>query len=84
VQLDFLSPAAGATAFASGKVGEGPAAQRIVSSDEVWVAQVAPPDVQAEQELADAFQQAGQISKAVDIAGISQDVLAAGYNSMDA
>ena len=51
-------------------------------SYEVWVAPVATSDVRAEQELADAFLQAGQISKAVNIAQISQNVLPAGYNSM--
>jgi sulfonate transport system substrate-binding protein len=56
-------------------------AKAIVPSYEVWVAPVAPSDIQAEQELADAFRQAGQIAKTVDIAGISQNVLPAGYNS---
>ena len=40
-------------------------------------------DVQAEQTLADAFLQAGQIKKAVNIASISQNVLPAGYDSMN-
>jgi len=57
-------------------------AQAIVPSDEFWVAPVAASDVQAEQALADAFLQAGQIKKAVNIAGISQNVLPAGYDSM--
>ncbi len=59
-------------------------ATAIVPSYEVWVAPVAPSDVRAEQELADAFLQAGQITKTVNIAGISQNVLPAGYNSMHA
>jgi sulfonate transport system substrate-binding protein len=59
-------------------------AKAIVPSSEVWVAPVASSDVQAEQALADAFLQAGQIKKAVNIAGISQNVLPAGYNSMQA
>jgi sulfonate transport system substrate-binding protein len=59
-------------------------AKAIVPSYEVRVAPVAPSDVRAEQELADAFLQAGQISKTVNIAGISQNVLPAGYDSMHA
>jgi sulfonate transport system substrate-binding protein len=43
---------------------------------------VAASDVQAEQSLADAFLQAGQISKAVNIASISRNVLPAGFDSM--
>ena len=57
-------------------------AKAIVPSSEVYVAPVAPSDVQAEQTLADAFLQAGQIKKAVNIASISQNVLPAGYDSM--
>lgn len=57
-------------------------ARAVVPSSEVWVAPVAAPDVQAEQTLADAFLQAGQIKKAVNIASISQNVLPAGYDSM--
>ena len=57
-------------------------AKAIVPSDEFWVAPVAASDVQAEQTLADAFLQAGQIKKAVDIAGISQNILPVGYDSM--
>ena len=57
-------------------------AKAIVPSSEFWVAPVAPSDVQAEQALASAFLQAGQIKKAVNIASISQNVLPAGYDSM--
>jgi sulfonate transport system substrate-binding protein len=57
-------------------------AKAIVPSDEFWVAPVGASDVQAEQTLADAFLQAGQIKKAVDIAGISQNILPVGYDSM--
>jgi sulfonate transport system substrate-binding protein len=57
-------------------------AAAVVPSSEFWVAPVASSDVQAEQSLADAFQQAGQIKKPVDIAGISQNVLPAGFDSM--
>jgi len=57
-------------------------ASAIVPSAEVWVAPVAPSDVQAEQTLANAFLQADQIRKAVNIASISQNVLPAGYDSM--
>jgi len=57
-------------------------AKAIVPSSEFRVAAVALSDVQAEQTLADAFLQAGQINKAVNIASISQNVLPAGYDSM--
>jgi len=57
-------------------------ATAVVPSSEFWVAPVASSDVQAEQALADAFLQAGQIKKAVNIASISTNVLPAGYDSM--
>lgn len=57
-------------------------AKAVVLSSEVYVAPVASSDVRAEQALADAFLQAGQIKKAVNIAGISLNVLPAGYDSM--
>ena len=57
-------------------------ATAVVPSSEFWVAPVASSDVQAEQALADAFLQAGQIKKAVVISGISQNVLPAGFDSM--
>jgi sulfonate transport system substrate-binding protein len=44
---------------------------------------VASSDVTAEQTLADAFLQAGQIKKAVNISSISTNVLPAGYDSMN-
>jgi sulfonate transport system substrate-binding protein len=56
----------------------------VVPASEFWVAPVAAPDVHAEQALANAFLQAGQIKNAVNIAGISQNVLPAGYDSMTA
>ena len=55
----------------------------MVPSSEFWIAPVAASDVQAEQTLADAFLQAGQIKKAVNIASISTNVLPAGYDSMN-
>jgi sulfonate transport system substrate-binding protein len=58
-------------------------AKAVVPSAEIWVAPVAASDVRAEQTLADAFLQAGQIKKAVNIASISQNVLPAGYDSMN-
>lgn len=57
-------------------------AAAVVPASEFWVAPVASTDVQAEQALANAFQQAGQIKKPVNIAGISANVLPAGYDSM--
>jgi sulfonate transport system substrate-binding protein len=59
-------------------------ATAVVPASEFWVAPVASSDVQAEQALANAFLQAGQIKNAVNIAGISQNVLPAGYDSMTA
>jgi sulfonate transport system substrate-binding protein len=58
-------------------------AKAVVPSSEFWIAPVATSDVQAEQALADAFLQADQIKKAVNIASISQNVLPAGYDSMN-
>lgn len=57
-------------------------AKAVVPAFEFYVAPVVPSDVQAEQSLADAFLQAGQITKAVSIAQISQNVLPAGYTSL--
>ncbi len=57
-------------------------AAAVVPASEFWVAPVASSDVQAEQALANAFQQAGQIKKPVNIAGISTNVLPAGFDSM--
>ena len=58
-------------------------AQAVVPSSELWIGPVAASDVQAEQTLANAFLQAGQIKKAVNIASISTNVLPAGYDSMN-
>jgi sulfonate transport system substrate-binding protein len=57
-------------------------AHAVVPAFEVYVAPVVASDVQAEQALSDAFLQAGQIKKKVDIAQITQNVLPDGYNSM--
>lgn len=57
-------------------------AKAVVPASEFYVAPVEATDVQAEQALADAFLQAGQIKTAVNIAQISQNVLPAGYNSL--
>ena len=57
-------------------------ATAVVPSSEVYVAPVAASDVQAEQALSDAFLQAGQIKKQVNIAPITQNVLPDGYNSL--
>jgi len=58
-------------------------AKAVVPAYEVYVAPVASSDVTAEQTLADAFLQAGQIKKAVNISSISTNVLPAGYDSMN-
>jgi len=57
-------------------------AEAIVPGSEVYIAPVEAADVLAEQQLADAFLEADQIKTAVNIAGISQNVLPAGYDSM--
>jgi sulfonate transport system substrate-binding protein len=59
-------------------------AKAVVPAFEFYIAPVVPADVQAEQALADAFLQAGQIKKAVSIAQISQNILPPGYNSLHA
>jgi sulfonate transport system substrate-binding protein len=164
VQLDFLSPAAGATAFASGKVdawaiwnpqvslavkagarivtkglppidqssnyyvapnrdltgpkraaltdlfervaadfawaGKHPAefaqalsqedtisladAKAVVPASEFYVAPVDTSDIQAEQALSDAFFEAAQTKKKVNVAQIARNVLPAGYDSANA
>ena len=58
-------------------------AKGVVPASEVYVASVTPADVQSEQKLANAFFQAGQIDKVVNIASISTNVLPAGYDSMN-
>ncbi len=57
-------------------------AKAVVPGNEFYIAPVTATDVQAEQALASAFLQAGQIKTAVNIARISQNVLPAGYNSL--
>ena len=57
-------------------------AKAVVPAYEFYVAPVQATDVQAEQALADAFLQAGQITKPVSIAQITQNVLPAGYSSL--
>jgi sulfonate transport system substrate-binding protein len=59
-------------------------ATAVVPASEFYVAPVTPADIKAEQALADAFLQAGQITAAVSIAQVSQNVLPAGYNSLQA
>jgi sulfonate transport system substrate-binding protein len=59
-------------------------ARGVVPASEVYVAPVAASDVQAEQALSDAFFQAGQIKKKVNISQITQNVLPDGYNSLHA
>jgi len=59
-------------------------AKAVVPASEVYVAPVVASDVQAEQALSDAFLQAGQIKKQVNIAQITQNVLPSGYNSLHA
>lgn len=57
-------------------------AEAIVPSDEFFVAPVKPSDIQAEQALSNAFFQAGQIKKQVNISQIVRNVLPANYNSL--
>jgi sulfonate transport system substrate-binding protein len=57
-------------------------AKSVVPAAEFYVAPVTPADVQAEQALADAFLQAGQIKTAVNVGQISKNVLPAGYDSL--
>lgn len=57
-------------------------ARAIVPAFEIYIAPVKPSDIQAEQALSDAFFQAGQIKKQVNITNISQNVLPASYNSL--
>jgi sulfonate transport system substrate-binding protein len=59
-------------------------AKAVVPASEVYVAPVAPSDVAAEQALSDAFLQAGQIKKQVNISSITRNVLPGGYNSLHA
>jgi sulfonate transport system substrate-binding protein len=48
------------------------------------VAQVLPADVKAEQDLSDAFLEAGEIKKPVDVAGITDNLLPDGFDSAHA
>jgi sulfonate transport system substrate-binding protein len=59
-------------------------AKAVVPASEFYVAPVQASDVQAEQALSDAFFEAGQIKKQVSISQISQNVLPAGYDSLNA
>jgi sulfonate transport system substrate-binding protein len=59
-----------------------PDATAVVPTLEFYVAPVTPSDIQAEQALGDAFFQAGQIHKQVDVAQITQNVLPDGFNSL--
>ena len=54
----------------------------MVPGDEFYVAPVQSSDIQAEQALSNAFLEAGQIKKQVNISQIIQNVLPAGYNSL--
>jgi sulfonate transport system substrate-binding protein len=76
-------PAAYAQALAQEDTISLAQARAIVPSDEIYVAPVKPSDVAAEQALSDAFFQAGQIKKPVNITSIVANVLPANYNSLD-
>ena len=45
------------------------------------ISQVLPEDIAAEQQLSDAFFEAGEITKKVDVAGITDNLLPAGFDS---
>ena len=45
------------------------------------VTQVLPEDIKAEQDLSDAFLQAGEIKKPVDVASITDNLLPDGFDS---
>lgn len=57
-------------------------AKAVVPTFETYIAPVAASDIQAEQQLSDAFLQAGQIHKQVDIAQITRNLLPDGFNSL--
>jgi sulfonate transport system substrate-binding protein len=59
-------------------------ATAVVPTFETYIAPVAPADIQAEQALSDAFLQAGQVHKKVDIAQITRNVLPEGFSSLQA
>ena len=56
-------------------------AEAIVPAYKIYIAPVKPSDIKAEQALSDAFFEAGQIKKQVNITRISQNVLPPDYNS---
>jgi sulfonate transport system substrate-binding protein len=57
-------------------------AKAIVPASEWYIAPVKPSDIQAEQALSEAFFQAGQIKKLVNVSQIAQNILPAGYDSL--
>jgi sulfonate transport system substrate-binding protein len=59
-------------------------AKAVVPSYLAYIAPVTAADIKAEQELSDAFQQAGQITKKVSIGQITKNVLPIGYNNLHA
>lgn len=56
-------------------------AKSVISTFEYRIAQVEPSDITAEQALAGAFLGAGQITKQVDVAQISKNILPTGFDS---
>jgi sulfonate transport system substrate-binding protein len=53
----------------------------VIFTFEYHVTQALPSDIQAEQRLSDAFVEAGQIPKKVDVAAITDNLLPVGYDS---
>ncbi len=58
-----------------------PAAKAALPSMETRVTAIGPADIQAEQQLGDAFLAAGQVKKKVDVAQIATNILPADYDS---
>ncbi len=56
-------------------------AKAALAAQETRVTPVEPSDIAAEQRLGDAFRQAGQISRKVDVPSITDSILPAGYDS---
>jgi len=56
-------------------------ARETVDSYPFKVSEVLPEDIKAEQELANAFFEAGEIKKQVDVASITDNLLPAGFDS---
>jgi sulfonate transport system substrate-binding protein len=56
-------------------------AKAVLPSFETRVTPVEPSDIAAEQQLGDAFLQAGQINQKVDVASITDNLLPAGFDS---